>query len=36
MMQLSIVSALIVRMWHFWSAKIVAHFLRLAHIAPGS
>jgi hypothetical protein len=36
MMQLSIVSALIVRMWHFCSAKIVAHFLSLAHIAPGS
>jgi hypothetical protein len=26
MMQLNIVNALIVRKWHFWSAKIVAHF----------
>jgi hypothetical protein len=34
MMQLNIVSALIVRMWHFWSAKIVAHFLSLALTAP--
>jgi hypothetical protein len=31
---LNIVSALIVRTWHSWNAKIVAHFLSLALIAP--
>jgi hypothetical protein len=36
MMQLNIVSALIVSTWHFWNAKIVAHFMSLAFIAPGS
>jgi hypothetical protein len=36
MMLLNIVSALIVKMWHFWSAKIVAHFLSLALTAPCS
>jgi hypothetical protein len=35
MMQLNIVNALIVRTWHFWSAKIVAHFLSLALITLG-
>jgi hypothetical protein len=34
MMQLNIASALIVRTWHFWSAKIVAHFLSLELTAP--
>jgi hypothetical protein len=36
MMQLNFVSTLIVRTWHFWNAKIVAHFLSLALIAPCS
>jgi hypothetical protein len=34
MMQLNIVIALIVRTWHFWSAKIVAHFMSLALTSP--
>ena len=34
MMYLNIVSALIVRTWHSWNAKIVAHFLSLALTAP--